>query len=98
MKDVGVFSKIFIARDSVDFRKQARGLASIAKEVLDANVSCGKTLFVFFNKRKDAVKMLYCRVKGPKAPPHRTPHAVFPHEALQIFACSIDRLRHSVGV
>jgi transposase len=64
MKDVGVFSKIFIARDHVDFRKQARGLASVVKETLGADPLCGKALFVFFNRHRDAVKMLYWDVTG----------------------------------
>jgi transposase len=64
MKDVGVFSKIFIAREYVDFRKHARGLASVVKEALGADPLCGKALFVFFNRRRDAVKLLYWDATG----------------------------------
>ena len=34
MKDISAFAKIFLAKDSVDFRKQANGLLVIVKESL----------------------------------------------------------------
>ena len=59
MKDVSFFQKIYLARDSVDFRKQAHGLALVTQHVLAASPLHEKVLFVFTNKRRTAVKMLY---------------------------------------
>lgn len=64
MKDVGYFTKIFVARDHVDFRKQARGLAVVVKEVLAEYPLQDKTLFVFVNRRKDSIKILYWDATG----------------------------------
>ena len=59
MKDISSFQKIFIARDHVDFRKQAPGLALISKHTLDIDPMVNRALFVFINRRRTAVKMLY---------------------------------------
>lgn len=59
MKDIGVFTKIFVARDCVDFRKHANGLSSLTKETLGEDPLRERVLFVFFNKRRDAIKCLY---------------------------------------
>lgn len=64
MKDVTAFTKIFIALKPVDFRKQAHGLTIIVQEVLDLAPSDSKSLFVFTNKRKSALRMLYWDVTG----------------------------------
>jgi hypothetical protein len=50
-------SRIFVARDPADFRKQFDGLAAIARDQLDMD-PCSGHMFVFFNKRRDRIKIL----------------------------------------
>ncbi|MCX6129808.1 MAG: IS66 family insertion sequence element accessory protein TnpB [Proteobacteria bacterium] len=64
MKDISAFSKIFLATQPVDFRKQANGLSVIVKEVLDSQPFEAKSLFVFINKKKSAIRMLYWDFTG----------------------------------
>lgn len=59
MKDLGNFTRIFVAQDAVDFRKQARGLVLLVQEGLGLEATKSKSLFVFTNKRRDAIKLLY---------------------------------------
>lgn len=59
MKDVGNFSKIFLSVRSVDFRRQTYGLAGLVKESLGEQPSDARSLFVFTNKRKTAIRLLY---------------------------------------
>lgn len=59
MKDINFFSKIYIAVDPVDFRKQANGLALLVKHTLDENPLETRAIFVFTNKRKTSVKAIY---------------------------------------
>ncbi len=64
MRDLSFFGKIYLSIDPVDFRKQAHGLAVIVEHVLKQNPIVEKTLFVFTNKRRDAVKILYWDATG----------------------------------
>lgn len=64
MKDLSYFGKIYLSVDPVDFRKQAHGLAIIVEHVLKLNPISEKTLFVFTNKRRDAIKILYWDATG----------------------------------
>ena len=51
-------TSIYLCRDSVDMRKSIDGLAAVVSSELKLDAkSCG--LFVFFNKRRDKVKILY---------------------------------------
>ncbi|RZA27440.1 MAG: transposase [Proteobacteria bacterium] len=59
MKDIGHFSKIHLAIKPVDFRKQIYGLAALASEVLSEQTSDSKSLFIFTNKRRTAIRLLY---------------------------------------
>lgn len=59
MRDISYFSKIYLATGPVDFRKQANGLLTIIKEHLGHQPFEAKALFVFTNRRKAAVRMLY---------------------------------------
>ena len=59
MRDVSSFTKIFLAPKPVDFRKQIHGLALLVSESLGFQEIGTKQLFVFTNKRKNAVKALY---------------------------------------
>ena len=49
--------RIFVARSPVDFRKQFDGLAGIVRAEFGHDPFCGH-LFVFFNKRRDKIKLL----------------------------------------
>ena len=50
-------SRVLVAREPVDFRKQIDGLAALCDLVLQEDPLDG-TLFVFRNRRRSAVKML----------------------------------------
>ena len=50
-------SKIFVGIEAVDFRKGLLGLKSLCKNYLQKAPDSG-ALFVFRNKRKDAIKVL----------------------------------------
>ena len=50
-------SRILVARDPIDFRKQIEGLAAVAEVHLGEEPLDG-TLFVFRNRRKTAAKLL----------------------------------------
>lgn len=59
MKDIGYFGKIYLAIHAVDFRKQIRGLSLIAEGIVDKKLNCERTLFVFRNKKRDSIRILY---------------------------------------
>lgn len=59
MKDISFFSRIYLAINSVDFRKQAHGLALLVEHTLKLTPTKEKCLFVFTNRRKNAIKLLY---------------------------------------
>lgn len=49
--------RIFLHRESVDFRKAHDGLVAIVRQSLDADPLDG-SLYVFLNKRRDRIKLL----------------------------------------
>lgn len=49
--------RVFVAREPVDFRRQFDGLAAIVRDAFDMDPCCGH-VFVFFNKRRDRIKLL----------------------------------------
>jgi len=49
--------RVFVARDPVDFRKSHDGLSGVVSDVLEGDPMSGH-LFVFFNKRRDRIKLL----------------------------------------
>jgi transposase len=57
MLSIAESSRIFVARDAADFRKQFDGLAAIARDQFGMD-PCSGSLFVFFNKRRDRIKVL----------------------------------------
>lgn len=63
MLSIGESCRIFVAREAVDFRKQFDGLCSIAADDLHLDPFGGHA-FVFFNKRRDRVKILVYQHTG----------------------------------
>ena len=55
--------RIFVARKPADFRKQFDGLAGIVRAEFDHD-PFGGHLFVFFNKRRDKIKLLVFQHTG----------------------------------
>lgn len=55
--------KIHLASAPVDMRKSYQTLGVLVKNVLSKDPFCGH-LFVFYNKRKDLVKILYWQKTG----------------------------------
>jgi len=55
--------RVFVARDPVDFRRQFDGLSAIARDELGKDPLNGD-LFVFFNKRRDRIKLLVWQHTG----------------------------------
>lgn len=56
-------SEIYICTEAVDFRKQINGLAALVQDELSLD-PFSEHLFVFTNRRKDRVKMLYWERNG----------------------------------
>ena len=50
-------SRILVATEPIDFRKQIEGIAALVDQTLRERSLSG-TLFVFTNRRRDALKML----------------------------------------
>lgn len=59
MKDLGNFSKIYLSVKPVDFRKQIYGLAALVKEIFDEHPADTRSLFIFVNRRKFSIRLLY---------------------------------------
>ena len=55
--------RIFVAREPADFRKQFDGLAAIARDDLGLD-PFGGHVFVFFNRRRDRIKLLVFQHTG----------------------------------
>lgn len=54
---------VYVCVDPVDFRKQINGLAALVQEVLALD-PFSEHLFVFTNRRRDRVKILYWEKSG----------------------------------
>ena len=64
MKDIGYFPKIYLSVEPVDFRKQIRGLSQIISPIFNLPPSDEKALYVFTNRKKDAVRIIYWDLTG----------------------------------
>lgn len=64
MRDITYFSKIYVFTGSVDFRKASHGLSVVVKEHFNLKPFEPKSLFIFTNRRKRAIKMLYWDFTG----------------------------------
>ena len=56
-------ARVFLAREPVDMRKQFHGLIAMAEEVLKQDPLTGH-LFVYINRRRDRIKVLYWEDTG----------------------------------
>ncbi len=63
MKALNVFDKIFIHREPVDMRKSINGLSIIVDQEMGEDLQ-GNHLFIFCNKRRTHLKMLYFDKSG----------------------------------
>jgi len=57
-------SKIFICKDPIDMRNGFEGLSAAVIRLFDTTIITGG-FFVFFNKRKNLIKVLYWDIDGP---------------------------------
>ena len=58
MKSVSEFTDIYLHREPVDFRKSINGLSIIVEQHMQLS-PFDSAIFVFTNKRKDKIKVLY---------------------------------------
>lgn len=58
MLSVSSHVRVFLARDPVDMRKSFHGLTALTESVLKQDPLSGH-LFVFVNRRRDRIKLLY---------------------------------------
>jgi transposase len=58
MRPSNKLDHVWLAREAVDFRKGINGLSVLVEEQLAHNPFSGQ-LFVFVNKKRDKVKILY---------------------------------------
>lgn len=56
-------AQVFVYRDPVDMRKSINGLAAIVESELESSPMSG-ALFVFCNRQRDKVKLLYWERNG----------------------------------
>ena len=54
---------VWLCRDAVDFRKGINGLSILVEEQLVRDPFCGQ-LFVFVNRKRDKIKILYWECAG----------------------------------
>ncbi len=64
MFSISTSSKIFVCKDPVDMRNGFEGLSAEVIKIFDTTIILGGS-FVFFNKRKNLIKVLYWDVDGP---------------------------------
>ena len=55
--------EVYLCREVVDFRKSINGLSILVEQQLGLN-PCGPQLFVFCNRRRDKLKILYWERSG----------------------------------
>jgi transposase len=55
--------EVYLCREPIDFRKGINGLAVLVEDVLGQN-PFGARLFVFCNRRRDRIKILYWERSG----------------------------------
>jgi transposase len=84
--------RIFLARDAVDFRKAFDGLCAIVRDEFEDDPYSGH-LFVFFNRRRDRVKILIWDNNGFWLLCKRLERGTFEEFAVESRRAEIDRAR-----
>ena len=89
--------EIYLYRESVDFRKSINGLAAIIENDTDLPLGSG-ALFLFTNKQRDKIKVLYWDKTGFALWYKRLEKAKYKwptkeqNEVLTLTQCELDRL------
>lgn len=63
MKRVADFPKVFLYREYADMRKQISGLSVVVQEIMGMD-PFERALFVFVNRRRDLMKVIYWDESG----------------------------------
>ncbi|MCW5738438.1 MAG: IS66 family insertion sequence element accessory protein TnpB [Enhydrobacter sp.] len=63
MRPSNDLASVYLCLDPVDFRKQINGLAALVADVLRLD-PFAEQLFVFTNRRRDRIKILYWEASG----------------------------------
>lgn len=63
MRPSNALPEVYLCRDPIDFRKGINGLAVLVEEYLSLN-PFSETLFVFCNRQRNRVKILYWEHSG----------------------------------
>ncbi|MEO1610499.1 MAG: IS66 family insertion sequence element accessory protein TnpB [Pseudomonadota bacterium] len=63
MRPSNEIDTIWLAREAIDFRKGINGLAVLVEGQMGRDPFCGQ-LFVFINKARDKIKVLYWERSG----------------------------------
>ncbi len=64
MRGLGEFSKMYLYRGLVDFRKGITGLSYLVQEDMGLSVTSGATLYIFCNRDRSQLKILYFDKNG----------------------------------
>jgi transposase len=64
MFSISASAKIFICKDPIDMRNGFEGLSSAVVRIFNASILLGG-FFVFSNKQKNLLKILYWDIDGP---------------------------------
>lgn len=104
VKSIEAFEKIFIHRDPVDMRKSISGLSVIVDQQMGLDLQ-SNSLFIFCNKRRTHLKMLYFDKSGFALWLKRLESSKFPwakgtmsNEAIDISADDLSLLLDGVNV
>lgn len=81
--------KIFLCAHATDMRKSFNGLSSAVKKVLEQDPFCGR-LFVFFNRRRDQVRILFWDRNGFSILAKRLEKGCFKLPACEVGASHVD--------
>lgn len=64
MRGVGEFNKMYLYRGLVDFRKGITSLSYLVQEDMGLSVTSGSSLYIFCNRNRSQIKILYFDKNG----------------------------------